>query len=77
MHDEIIIECDIDEKEVVSSLAENIMKSTAIPEMKTLDINVKVSKDICNWWDECTEEEFIASLNKDLDLISLVNDDIC
>ena len=77
MHDEIIIEVREKDIEIVSELSEAIMKNDAIPEFSELGITVKVTKDICKWWDSCSEKEFIDSLSNDLELIDLVDQDIC
>jgi len=57
MHDEIVYEVKNSYTKRVSEIITKIMKYGSIQEFKKLNITVKISNDICNWWDECEEKD--------------------
>ena len=73
LHDEIVVEVATDQVDQAKTILENIMKHQAIPKFDQLGINVKVSVDVCPWWDSCTEEES-QQFSFDQDVISNLED---
>ena len=57
LHDEMTIEAKVKDVKEVRKIIEDVMTKDAFPETVELGLNVKVSTDVCYWWDECNQEE--------------------